>query len=430
MKYLILLTAVSILHGCSSSPRKSSLRTPVDGPVPPKILKDGGASVLEHPDTPPNIFGLRLFHEGGGDICFYPDGSVLTRTHVPGTGSYAIQEVSNSRSYSYVMVDVDTLRERHADSETPWIDGLSDVKYNCDMRLKEAIEGGNAPPSLQRDGNTWTAPSGYAVRFEHGSPVAIASGDVEIPVSEVGECPSRVDITGCDPFLQGGGNTALPEHIVRQLQLTNPVSEWQKFVTGTQWCGPGHNLKETPCPNKSNSRNIKADLACRRHDHGVLSEDIVGKMVKRLECSVDAELAAATLGHDIIQGVYGTSGIAQVWGCVEFGEYNCWQIVDDVPTWGKFCEGDHIKYGSERYVGATMNWGYRSKTKQCRGDLWEKPTWSSWPSSTVAPEVDSVPVAVPTMAPPIVFENSVTEIVQRDPDDDAYDGGTVYYGGM
>jgi len=93
-------------------------------------FKNRGASVLEHPDPPPNIFGLCLFHKGGCDICFYPKGSVITRTYVPGTGSYAIQEVYSSHSYSYGMADVDTLRERDADSETPWIDGLSGVKYN------------------------------------------------------------------------------------------------------------------------------------------------------------------------------------------------------------------------------------------------------------------------------------------------------------
>eukprot|EP00588_Corethron_pennatum_P002044 CAMPEP_0194301540 /NCGR_PEP_ID=MMETSP0169-20130528/61852_1 /TAXON_ID=218684 /ORGANISM="Corethron pennatum, Strain L29A3" /LENGTH=581 /DNA_ID=CAMNT_0039051799 /DNA_START=30 /DNA_END=1775 /DNA_ORIENTATION=+ len=422
MKSLSFLAAVSILHGCSSS-QKFSLRTPVDGPVPPLILKDGRASVLEHPDTPPNIFGLRLFHEGGGDICFYPDGSVITRTHVPGTGSYAIEEVYNGRSYSYVMVDVDTLRERHADSETPWIDGLSDVKYNCEMRLKEGIKRGDAPSPLQRHGNTWIAPSGYIIRFEHGSPVAIASGDVEILVTEMGECPSRADITGCDPFLQGGSNTALPKHIVRQLESTNPVSDWKQFVTGTQWCGPGNDQNQTPCPNRSNSINIQADLACRRHDHGLLSEDIVGKTIKLFECSVDAELAAATLGHDIIQGVYGENGIAKEWGCVEFGDYKCWQLMDDVPTWGDFCDGVHIKLGSERYVGATMHWGYRIKTKQCRGDLWEQPAWSSWPSSTIAPEEDQIPVTAPTISLPTVGEHIVDSWTGNGDGVDGYSDG-------
>jgi len=127
------------------------------------------------------------------------------------------------------------------------------------------------------------------------------------------------------------------------------LSAWTDFqanASGTKWCGGGTDMVNTPCPNSA----MQGDFYCYRHDHGAKC-DSSSAMVK-LGCDIDNSLAWGT-NNFMAQAIFGAWGLAQTWGCSEFGSYDCWAWFS---TWvggywwyGSYCHGESTRSGPSRY---------------------------------------------------------------------------------
>jgi hypothetical protein len=155
----------------------------------------------------------------------------------------------------------------------------------------------------------------------------------------------------------------------RDLSFTS----FQAWLSDTNWCGSGTDTANTVCPSSSASGDLTADRACRRHDHGAKSNGIIGGYAVRLGCDIDHGLASAT-SNWCAQGIFGSWGLAQTWGCYDHGSYNCWNWKS--KWWGGYwrygshCSGEHNHYGPWRYSSYSHRYGYRAKDKDCAGDIW------------------------------------------------------------
>jgi hypothetical protein len=155
----------------------------------------------------------------------------------------------------------------------------------------------------------------------------------------------------------------------RQL-LANLMKELSPKLTGTNWCGAG-TPKNSPCPDLSWTSSIKdydinADIACRRHDHGVKYTK-VGDMINRGECINDRDLVYAT-NNMVVETIYGKYGVAGTWGCYSYGPYKCFK--EGTWRWGNYCYGSKVRYGFTRYNKLVRHWGYHAPIQQCASDIW------------------------------------------------------------
>jgi len=153
-------------------------------------------------------------------------------------------------------------------------------------------------------------------------------------------------------------------------------TDFQAWASGTNWCGSGTDIASTVCPTSDNSSDFNADKQCRRHDHGKVHES-AGVGV-RLECMVDRNLSDNS-SNWAVQGAFGNWGIAQTWGCMDKGSYNCWNWKSKwwggYWRYGNYCNGQHNEYGPWRYYWATSQpnnhiWGYKAKEIECDSDVW------------------------------------------------------------
>jgi hypothetical protein len=137
-------------------------------------------------------------------------------------------------------------------------------------------------------------------------------------------------------------------------------SEW---ASGTQWCGAGTDLVNTPCPLDTSD---SGDMACHRHDHGKKADGIIGGMAVRLGCDIDRGLADRT-SNWAAQAAFGSWGLAQAWGCYDHGTYNCWNWRS--KWWGGYwrygghCSGEHTHYGPWRYSSYSHSYGWNSQSR-------------------------------------------------------------------
>merc|ERR1712232_1018961 len=148
------------------------------------------------------------------------------------------------------------------------------------------------------------------------------------------------------------------------------MSLFQADASSTNWCGLGSHLTETDCPapdaNRRRYYDYKADLACRRHDHAVKFENL--GYANRLSCDVDDDLAKDGGHNGAVAAVFGSWGVAQAWGCIDTGSYNCWKSGGrrrwlGWVSYGKHCNGEHVLYGPNRYQTVQHRYGYKDKGK-------------------------------------------------------------------
>ena len=93
----------------------------------------------------------------------------------------------------------------------------------------------------------------------------------------------------------------------------------------------------------------------------------------RLGCDIDHGLASET-SNWCAQGIFGSWGLAQTWGCFDYGSYNCWNWKSKwwggYWRYGGYCKGERTLYGPWRYSSYSHSYGYRAKDKVCSGDIW------------------------------------------------------------
>jgi len=164
-----------------------------------------------------------------------------------------------------------------------------------------------------------------------------------------------------------------PERMSEEENRRLSWTSFQAWISDTNWCGAGTDTVNTVCPSSSASGDLTADRACRRHDHGAKSDGIIGGMAVRLGCDIDHGLASAT-GNWCAQGIFGSWGLAQTWGCFDYGSYSCWNWKSKwwggYWRYGGYCHGEHNHYGPWRYSSYSHRYGYRAKDKTCAGDIW------------------------------------------------------------
>jgi hypothetical protein len=171
------------------------------------------------------------------------------------------------------------------------------------------------------------------------------------------------------------------DHLLRSMDVNRDIphgrdlswTSFQAWISNTNWCGAGTDIVNTVCPSSTASGDLQADRACRRHDHGAKSNGIIGGMAVRLGCDIDHDLASST-SNWCAQGIFGSWGIAQTWGCFDHGSYNCWNWASKwwggYWRYGGYCSGEHVHYGPWRYGAYSHRYGYKAKAKSCSGDIW------------------------------------------------------------
>jgi len=141
------------------------------------------------------------------------------------------------------------------------------------------------------------------------------------------------------------------------------ATAFQAWASGTQWCGAGTDLDNTPCPW---TQDDDGDMACHRHDHGKKANGIIGGMAVRLGCDIDRGLADRT-SNWAAQAIFGSWGIAQAWGCYDHGSYSCWNWKSKwwggYWRYGGYCSGEHTHYGPWRYSDYSHSYGWNSQTR-------------------------------------------------------------------
>ena len=145
-------------------------------------------------------------------------------------------------------------------------------------------------------------------------------------------------------------------------------------------CGAGTDITTTPCPSECRTCDKRANVACRRHDHGAYAKPGAGHT--KLGCDIDNDLRKGT-NNWVVQAVYGKWGLAGTWGCEDYGSYWCWSYRKGWRwcgwtrcSWrgcdnnwcggylfGKYCYGKHGHYSITRYSGI-YKWGYVSPKPQ------------------------------------------------------------------
>jgi len=170
-----------------------------------------------------------------------------------------------------------------------------------------------------------------------------------------------------DPMAARFHGRRADEH--RRLSWTS----FQAWISNTNWCGAGTDTVNTVCPSSSASGDLTADRACRRHDHGAKANGIIGGFAVRLGCDIDHDLSSST-DNWCAQGIFGSYGLAQTWGCFDHGSYSCWNWKSirwgGYWRYGVYCHGEHTHSGPWRYGSYSHRYGYRSKNITCPGDIW------------------------------------------------------------
>jgi len=341
-----------------------------------------------------------------------------------------VEEFFDSKKYSYSLQNIQQLhldyqsfssannnsgenrKLVHAMTDSSWLDSLDGIKYGCrveeDFGSFSVFDANNATELL-----TANADSSSIWRFQDWvvnvdsdmipisilTPIDDEDSNEEFPfefftsVSAVEPIPSS--IVGCDPEKDSKPSPDISveghERFLQVIKAHDPsVSEEDYFanyddvhhhrklvpswvtsftaeISNTQWCGPGTDNGNTPCPDPTKDFDFNADNACRRHDHGAkYVQTSIG--LPRLECYVDNQINQAG-GHNwAVSAVYGKWGGAGAIGCYNFESYKCWKrqgwrII--YTTCGKKWK---TKFGPSRYNGNVKTAGYKAKEKTCPYD--------------------------------------------------------------
>lgn len=249
---------------------------------------------------------------------------------------------------------------------------------------------------------------GFRVKMVDGVPAAILdgeTGEVVATVNSIEEVEGDLDISGCSEDAapdaerrlavfeaigesrrrrrtaegeNGAKVEAARQHLsgmymsmlddsepeeIDQAERHLSATAFQAWASGTQWCGAGTDLANTPCPLSSGDNG---DMACHRHDHGAKANGIIGGMAVRLGCDIDRGLADRT-SNWAAQAIFGSWGIAQAWGCYDHGSYNCWNWKrkwwGGYWRYGGYCNGEHTHYGPWRYSSYSHSYGWNPQSR-------------------------------------------------------------------
>jgi hypothetical protein len=211
--------------------------------------------------------------------------------------------------------------------------------------------------------------------------------EVAILTNEL-ECQVDLSEEGCDADPTDTESQVSPECQAGYAAIM-PVDNcgagcWvQRMASGSLWCGAGTHNRDTPCPGDTSDveywvvqivtaggYDLAQDRQCRRHDHGSRAQ-AKGIAPVKLGCDIDHRLVKDT-NNWAANGIFGSWGVASVWGCYDAGSYGCWQWKSKwwggYWSYGNHCSGEHTHYGPWRYSNYSHNWGYSAKAKSCGND--------------------------------------------------------------
>jgi hypothetical protein len=361
-------------------------------------------------------------------------GAIQVRT-ADGEGGIRVEEWVSNIKYTYMVPDMDTdMDEMDVDA---FCAEVGDVPEGTDCATlaaetaadtavirqelsshtgscsSEDVPVGIDHAILAENGNIMVG--GFRVKMVDGVPAAILdgeTGEVVATVNSIEEVEGDLDISGCSEdaapdaerrlavfeaigesrrrrrtaegengakveaarqHLSGMYMSMLvdsePEEIDQAERHLGAATDFQAWASGTQWCGAGTDLDNTPCPW---TQDDDGDMACHRHDHGKKANGIIGGMAVRLGCDIDRGLADRT-NNWAVQAVFGSRGIAKVWGCYDEGLYECWYWEDggwwpDYLWYGNHCRGEHTHYGKKRYKSYSHSYGWNDQSR-CTTDL-------------------------------------------------------------
>lgn len=269
-------------------------------------------------------------------------------------------------------------------------------KDACNQDAGEAVQGGDAgldvdnPIDCGRKRFRWSTGGWTLETTVDGQIVGLdaGAGTQHFEVIDVSYPTHGIDFSGCNPqdfnmsSRRLAPSAAPPRHltVLGDSRRLGAWTDFQAWLSHTNWCGAGTDLLSTTCPASSSGGSdydLAADKACRRHDHGAKANGIIGGMAVRLGCDIDKDLSQGT-GNECAQGIFGSWGLAMVWGCYDHGAMDCWNYYKHNrrrwrPSYwrhGSYCNGEHIHYGPNRYDGHSHTYGYKAKEKNCDGDIW------------------------------------------------------------
>jgi hypothetical protein len=220
-----------------------------------------------------------------------------------------------------------------------------------------------------------TTVDGQIVGLEAGE------GAQHFEVIEVSYPAHHIDFSGCKPedFNKSSRRLSPDDAPQKHRSRVRRLTSFQQFQaclsSDTKWCDAGTDILNTECPTTTGAGDYDydADKACRRHDHGSKSNGIIGGMAVRLGCDIDHDLAEGT-SKWCVQAIWGSGGLAQLWGCYDHGSYDCWNWASKwwggYWRYGRYCYGEHTHDGPSRYSSYSHSYGYKAKAKTCVGDLW------------------------------------------------------------
>jgi hypothetical protein len=231
--------------------------------------------------------------------------------------------------------------------------------------------------------------------------LAAGGGEQRFEVEEVLPEFSRVPFNGCssssnahlvlpkvipsgDRRLQTAGAVGFPEDSLAGF-FGRDLAQHQQARSATFWCGSGTVIsgeEAWPCPeaiteqmyadigrplgsfefiSSTHAERIETEKTCMRHDHGAANKPGPGGSVVS-GCDIDLGLVANSM-NSVVQIMFGHFGMAQFWGCMDHGEYFCWKWFGNMLYYGKYCEGDHTKYGPARMLTYEHSYGWNPQER-------------------------------------------------------------------
>jgi hypothetical protein len=307
--------------------------------------------------------------------------------------SYSVEEYHGGKKYTYRKLNVPHMLSQCQSCSSDIVNELNamkDVVQDC-VATDNTFDQGSLQANVASvkkslaDGNTVWSMGGMLIEASaSGAPIAIWNDedDASTRMEIVSVTPMTAEekakvFKGCDPVAQH--ESAALKKRRRQLVKSRKLGAWtdfQAWASGTNWCGAGTDLDNTPCPVTSSDNG---DMACHRHDHGKKANGIIGGMAVRLGCDIDHGLAART-SNWAAQAVFGSWGLAMTWGCYDYGKVYCWNKARTCKWYGcwnywrytKHCSEEYTRYGPWRYNGYSHKYGWKAQSR-CTTDL----SWSS-----------------------------------------------------
>ena len=324
----------------------------------------------------------------------------------------------DGKKYTYQMTDVEQIRSDYITAtsssnaeigfnanaalldNTEWLGTLQNSKTFCEVN--DGIKFDASNKSLLKahgDGSSmWQLGNWIIDVDQYGIPVTISSSengtDTDPFLFISGVNTNFPNIDGCDPAVESShtnddvekASKDMADKVLQAHYLDTEMDQMDAgelaegrrlgwAITNTQWCGPGTDIRTTPCPDADKDFDYFADRACRRHDHAKCYTYTLG--IPILECRIDYHVSQATDSF-WVQAQYGRLGVGGITGCWEHSSYLCWK------GWslGYYCNDWGKSWGPWRYSGSKTRMGYVTPPTKCDKDLtfysgqgWKCPSW-------------------------------------------------------